>query len=512
MEFTEEETKILEQYVSSIDSNIFVLRNLPEVMKGALFSRYSRSTLGLRELFLKEFALDSTEKAQSFYDRILDGYGDDSIAELGGAHLAIEKVSMIGTKILEDCRIGGSPLEKSTRYVYFDQKEDGHYQFYQEPTLMNSQYRDLYMNTCNRLFEIYSELSSKLTPIMQEKFPKQPDSSQNAYNAALRARVLDCVRGLLPAATLTNMGMLGNGRFFETMLQKLNSEPLAEMKEISKTAYKELAKEIPSFIRRSEEGHRHQIAFHNYQESTRKNLQQIADKMEIKRLDQDLPRVSLVDFDKDALKKVASALIYSYTDHSMQEIMESLSQEEMAKIVEIACENRKNRRHKSPRALENAYFTFEIVADFGVYRDLQRHRMLTQERQKLSCSLGYYIPQEIVGTSMESLYREAMEIARDAHEKIKIDFPDEAQYVVPMAYNIRWYYTINLRALQWLCELRSSPQGHEGYRYVAQEMAHLVSKSVPQFSSCFAFVDYEGHYALGRLEQEERKERQRALL
>src|SRR6202142_3356458 len=195
-EFSETQLKILERYVTNTSSHIFVLQNLPEVIKGALFSRYSRSNLGLRTLLLKEFItnneeaafesivgksggedpelqahqqMDAIKKAQAFYDRILDGYGDDSIGELGGAHLAIENVSMIAAKIIEDSRIGGSPLEKSTRYIYFDQKVDGEYLFYREPILMTSAFRQLYVDTCNSLFETYSQLIPPLTELMEKK-------------------------------------------------------------------------------------------------------------------------------------------------------------------------------------------------------------------------------------------------------------------------------------------------------------------------------------------------------
>src|SRR5580692_4557133 len=250
--FTPEQEAVIQRYVTNTRSPIFALRNLPEVVKGALFSRYSRSTLGLRALLLKEFILNedtafaaiagrhtdessgdnqtmAIQKAQNFYDRILDGYGDDSIGELGGAHLAVENISMLAAKVIEDCRIGGSPLEKSTRYIYFDQKVDGHYLFYQEPILMTSAYRELFLDTCNHLFETYSKLIPPLTALIEQGFPKEPTISKTAYTAALRAKVLDCLRGLLPASAMTNVGVFGNGRFFETLLQKLNSNNLAEM-------------------------------------------------------------------------------------------------------------------------------------------------------------------------------------------------------------------------------------------------------------------------------------------
>jgi thymidylate synthase ThyX len=212
---------------------------------------------------------------------------------------------------------------------------------------------------------------------------------------------------------------------------------------------------------------------------------------------------------------VAGALLYSCGGGGLLELQDycrTLSDEEIARILDAASNARDNRRHKSPRALEQAFFTFEIVADFGAYRDLQRHRMLSQERQILTCNHGYYLPPEIVGTALEMEYVEAMEMAKKAYEAIAAELPEEAQYIVPMAYNIRWYFHVNLRTLQWLAELRSSPQGHPAYRLVAQEMARQTIEAFPAFERFFKFVDYEG-YELGRLNAEIRQEeKQNGLL
>jgi len=527
-EFTENQINILQRYVTNVSSHIFALKNLPEVIQGALFSRYSRSSLGLRTLLLKDFILNeetsfsniaddrntaedekedqriAIKKAQNFYDRILDGYGDDSIGELGGAHLAIEHVSMLAAKIIEDSRIGGSPLEKSTRYIYFDQKVNGDYLFYREPILMTSAYRDLYIDTCNQLFETYSQLIPPLTELMEKKFPKEHDVSKVAYTAALRAKVLDCLRGLLPASALTNMGVFGNGRCFETLLQKLHSHNLAEMQDVGKKSYQELSKVIPSFIRRGEMTNKYYKSFAQFSEQMQNELKFLAKRHAQKLESTTSLGVNLINYDPENPIKVAAALMMASADvtlSSLQEHCRSLSEEELGQILDVACHYRENRRHKSPRGLEHAQFTFEIVADFGVYRDLQRHRMLTQERQLLGCHLGYYVPLEIKDTEMEKSYVKALELAKTAYDTIRIELPEEAQYVVPMAYNIRWYFHINLRALQWLCELRSSAAGHPSYRYLAQEMAKQVCKVFPSFERFFKFVDYEG-YELGRLAQE----------
>lgn len=527
-EFTDWQVKILSRFVTHTSSNVFALRNLPEVIKGALFSRYSRSGLGLRSLLLKEFVLNeetafasitgpssgseeegedqviAVKKAQSFYDRILDGYGDDSIGELGGAHLAIENISMMAAKIIEDCRIGGSPLEKSTRYIYFDQKINGQYLFYREPILMTSAYRDLYVGICNHLFETYSQLIPPLTELMEKKFPKEHDVSKIAYIAALRAKVLDCLRGLLPTSALTNMGLYGNGRFFEQLLQKLHCHSLSEMQDIGKKSFTELSKVIPSFVRRAEVSSKYQKSYTEYLEQMQADIKILSEKHTESLEHMDSFGVKLISYEEDAPYKVAAALLFGQSQASLQEIKErckTLLPEDLSRILDAASSFRENRRHKSPRALEHAYFTFEIVADFGIYRDLQRHRMLTQERQLLTCNYGYFVPPEIVGTDMEEKYREAMQQAKKAYHMIAEELPEEAQYVVPMGFNIHWYFHVNLRQLQWLCELRSSPAGHPGYRYIAQEMAAQVIEVFPLFERFFKFVDYDG-YELGRLGQE----------
>lgn len=532
-EFTEQQVKILNRFVTSTTSNIFAMRNLPEVIKGALFSRYSRSSLGLRSLLLKDFILNeetafaaiagqatsklkedseheiedqitAIQKAQNFYDRILDGYGDDSIGELGGAHLAVENVSMIAAKNIEDCRIGGSPLEKSTRYIYFDQKFGGEYLFYREPILMTSAFRDVYVDLCNKLFETYSSLIPPLTELIEKRYPKEHDVSKVAYTAAIRAKVLDCLRGLLPSSALTNMGVYGNGRFFESMIQKLNAHNLAEMQDIGKKSFNELNKVMPSFVRRGEASHKYQLSFNKFMEQMQSEIKILSNEQASELPKMQGPGVRLISYDPESPVKIAAAMLFAASDSGLMELQEHcrhLPEEDLNRILEAGCSFRENRRHKSPRALEHANFTFEIVADFGIYRDLHRHRMLTQERQLITCDYGYFVPQEIRKTEMEKVYCDAMDQAKEIYEQIASELPEEAQYAVPMGYNMHWYFHLNLRALQWLCELRSSPAGHPSYRYIAQELSKQVSEVFPMLDRFFKFVDYEG-YELGRLGQE----------
>ena len=539
--FTPEEKVILSSYVTNTDRSIFALTNLPEVIKGALFSRYSRSTLGLRTLLLRDFIQEkeskfaeiqagdenpdsaknaklAIESAQNFYDRILDGYGDDSIGELGGAHLAMENISILATKTVQDSRIGGSPLEKSTRYVSFAEKISGtsgkqdEFRFYQEPNLTNSVYRDLYLTTCRNLFETYIRFTEPIRAHVRKQLPRDPEISAAAYERSVVARGFDIIRGLLPSSTLTNMGVFGNGRFFETLIAKLRADPFRELNEIGQLSYEELTKVIPSFVRRADAEHRYFQDFRNFGQAQQKLIRNFAE-THLGQLKADTTEsVCLIDYDPEAENKLLSALLYSHSGLPLQQIRNSVStmpEKEKAKLIEHTIDLRDHRRHKPERGLEMAFYTFDILGDYGMYRDLQRHRILTQERQPLTTRFGYDTPEEIEDAGLGTEYHETMARSAEAFETIAKDFPNEAQYVVPMSYNIRWYVHINLRALIWLTEIRSTPQGHTGYRRIAQEMFRRVEEAQPLLGKYMKFVDLN-EYSLGRLSAEQRQEDKQA--
>src|SRR5437588_197170 len=225
-EFTADEARLLERYFTNLDRPVFALRNLPEVVKGALFSRYSRTEKSLRRVLLEEFLnqpgfgleellqpetpgdLVATRNAEEFYDRVCVCCGDDAGAELAGAHLAVERVSTLAAKALEDSRIGLAPLEKSTRYVRFDRPgPDGRFLYHRGPELQ-SRYYEL---ACDHLFQTFSDLLVQVLDRVRGEFPIDPGETERAWKAATRAKALDLLRGLLPAATFTNLGLYGNG-------------------------------------------------------------------------------------------------------------------------------------------------------------------------------------------------------------------------------------------------------------------------------------------------------------
>lgn len=545
--FTEEEKKILAPFFTNLDRPVFGLKNLPEVVKGALFSRYSRSAKSLRRVLLDEFISrpemgfahiagkqDSVEeqivaikKAEEFYSRVLVGYGDDSVGELGGAHMAVEGISQIGAKMMEDSRMGLSPLEKSTRYVRFDDREGG-WKYYREPKIMGSEFAGLYEKTCDMLFETYSSMVEPMMAFVENMMPlgafsffdqtqqrevsyseikdeKLRKRAETAYRSSVRANALDILRVILPASTMTNIGLFGNGRAFEYLLVKLHSSGLGEARALAKAMQDELMCLIPSFVRRADD--KYGKIWQEYLSAGRERMAGLSPIGNSISADP----VRLVSHEKNPLDKVCAHVLYRFSNVGLGELLEHCrgkSGEEKAGIVDAYVGERKNRRQKPGRAFENVYYTFDVLADFGIYRDLQRHRMLTQERQLLTCFHGYDVPQEFREAGLERQFREAMEQAREAWERIYSRHPEEAQYVVPMAYRIRWYFTVNLRELFHLIELRTMPQGHSAYRLVCQLMLKEIEKVHPYFAKHFRFADMNTYY-LGRLKSELRNEEKR---
>lgn len=518
--FSEEQKVILQRYFTNTDSGVFALVNLPEVIKGTLFSRYSRTAKNLRQLFLDEFVnaevlneyfqqggasgaetVVNTAKADDFYERILVGYGDDSVAELGGAHAALEDISCLATKSIEEHRIGLSPLEKSTRYVYYDQKVDGQYQYIRDQNICASEYRELYLQTNDALFDAYSTIVRDIQKHLKAIF--SGDENEAAYKFSIRAKACDLARGLLPLSTKTNMGVYGNGRAFEYLLTHLFNDPLSEVRDIAAALDENLKRVISAFIKRAtnERGQKYRA----YLSQTKGDIYEALEG----KVQSEVPTpasgisVELLEADTDPVGQVIAGILYRHSNMRFVEAQAKtagLSEQEREKIFHQFLARRENRHHKPGRELEHPMFTFEVVADWGVYKDLMRHRILTRYHQLFTTELGYWIPEEVEATGFGAVYRSAMERANDAYCALKERFPHEAQYVVTHGSYNRFVMRMNLRAVVHMTELRASPQGHPTYRKVAQEMAKRVSEKFPLLGKyCFPFVDFRD-YELERLD------------
>lgn len=531
-QLTAAERKRLKPFVSNLDKPVFVLRNLPQEVAGALFSRYSRSAKSVRRLLLDEFLENDDSglknlgaaagggvdlnRAQDFFERILAGYGDDSIGELGGVHIACEDITNIAAKVLEDARIGISPLEKSSRYVSFAEKKDGSYRYLRDPEIMDSPHAQAYEKACDLLFDTYSKLIDPMMEWVMAKWPQDPDEDDRAYKASTKAKALDALRGLLPASTLTNVGLFGNGRAFEFLMIKMLSHELAEIRDLAASMKTELDSEIPSMVSRASVKDKNGKATIDFYEANRSAVREFAaEVLDAKPQPAGAAGVELLSYVADGEDDVLAATLYEETHLSEAQIKEAVKgvdAEKRQAFFEKLGSLRGNRRHRLNRGLEATEYEFDIACDFGAYRDLQRHRVLSQQRQRVSTLHGYDVPSQVKDAGHETAYRLAMDNAAIVYKQIAKDLPEQAQYVVPFGYRMRFRMRMNLREAFHLIELRSTPQGHPSYRYIAQQMYARIKEVHPLAASAMTFVDLSNRDEMERRESEKKTTQKLAAL
>ena len=526
-EFTPAEADILRRYFTNLDGPVFALVNLPEVVKGALFARYSRSPKSLRRLFLDEFVgdldmagdvtFDATvglRRAEELYDRVFYEYGDDSVAQLGGVHLACEQASNLLTKVLEWGRLM-SYLEQSTRYITYDARLGGRYRYYRDPEVLGSPLGLRYIADLDRMFDAYAEMAAVMLDHFRELYPKQPGDSDFVHRQAVKAKALDTVRGALPAAALSNVGIYGTGQAYEALLLRMRAHPLPEARTYADLMLTELRKVIPSFLTRVDVADRG-VATSAYMATNRAAMEEIAARL-FPPQEPDAgtePHVELVDFDPDAEVHLVTAMLYPYTDRSEAEIearVREMTVDERLAVVRAYVGERRNRRHRPGRAFERPSYRFDVLADYGAFRDLQRHRMLTIEWQQLSPRHGYTRPRAVVDAGCGDLFDETMARSRDLYEALAERFPAQAPYAVALAYRVRFVMQMNAREAMHVIELRSAPQGHPAYRSVAQQMHRLIAEKAGHraIAEAMRFADHSPEPELERLPAERRAEQRR---
>jgi thymidylate synthase ThyX len=528
--FTDEERRRLSPYFTNLDGHVFALTNLPETVKGALFARYSRSAKSLRRLFLDEFdkaelhqAVSAdpgaaerpsvgTARAEQLYARVFNEYGDDSVAQLGGAHVACEYVSNILTKVLERGRLMAY-LEQSTRYVPYTDKLHGRFRYHVPAEIGHVVLRDRYVRTMDSAFETYG----RLIPVMQEYFakrhPKSPSDSDGVHRAAIRAKALDTLRGMLPAATQSNVGICGSGQAYESLLLRMRAHPLDEVRACADAMLIELRKVIPAFLARvdvPDRGGRWTEYLKEIRENTEARVNALGNvPSEIR------PEVSLTDFDPDGEVKVVAAALYAgsdFPDDQLLGIARRMTPMERASVLQAATGERSNRRHRPGRAFERTSYRFDVLTDYGAFRDLQRHRLLTLDWQGFTPKHGYNEPEAVADAGVLDDWRGVVEASAELYDAVATaGWNAAASYAVAMAYRVRFYMHMNAREAMHVIELRTAPQGHPAYRRVCQEMHRLIAEQAGHraIAAAMQFADHTA-VELERLGSERALERKRS--
>ena len=517
--FTATELEILSKYVTDPEGDIFAIKNLPGIV-GAAYARYSRAKGGFREVLLKEFLKEGIidpKHAEELIERILIAFGDDSVGELEGAHMSFENISNLAAKEIEDRRIAGSPIEQSSRYVFYDHRDaQGNFRYLREKRIMASPYAQEYVTTLDFVFQTYCDLIEPMTEYFKKLKPiehaaydilgngeKQKfrdlknDNDKKAfertYRFDLKTKTCDTLRCLLPAATLTNVGIFGNGRFFQHLITHLLTKNVVEFNEIGRKAHTELSKVIAQYVRRAKRNE-----YNAETDSAVRSLTQDLLKNTPAEKGDEVTLLENPRTEKEFEDYLIAQMLYAASSHPLTQLrrfVQKLSEKEKMRIVDAYYGKRSVRRDRPGRALEFGYpLTFDLVGDFGMYRDIQRHRMCTQERQLLSPYLGFDIAHELIEARQGDTIAECRDRSALLYEKLAREFPEEAQYVVLFGFNIRWCMGMNDREAMHLLELRTVPQGHPSYRQLCQKMHSAIATRSPWRAAHMSFVDHADYF------------------
>jgi thymidylate synthase ThyX len=516
-QFTAEERAVLAPHFTNLDRPVFALVNLPETVKGALFARYSRYSGTVRRLFLEEFAADAPSggrpfddeegaRAAQLYERVFVGYGDDSIAQVGGAHIACEWVSNVLTKQLQRGRLAAY-LEQSTRYIPYDQPlPEGGYRFYRDEELGPQ-----FAAAMDELFGIYSRSLTEVEAWAAERWPRG-EEPEGAWRRSIRAKALDLLRGLLPAATLSHVGIYASGQAYEQLIMRLMASPLPEAREYGGMILAELQRVMPSFVSRVDRPERGGEWISFLQRRRERTEQWVARLGLDRRAEGDAPSVELVHVDGSEEDLLAACLFESSCAPEAEILarIDVLDREERAELLAALAGERANRRHRPGRGFEALRYRFEIVSDYGAFRDLQRHRMLTCQWQRLGPDLGAGVPEEAREAGVGGEFERALEVSRAEYERLAAaGLGEQAPYALSLAYRIRYSLDLNAREAMHLIELRSGREGHPTYRAVAQAMHERIAAVHPGVAATMTHVDSSAEPRLERILSEIRTHRKR---
>ncbi|HLY93208.1 MAG TPA: FAD-dependent thymidylate synthase, partial [Gaiellaceae bacterium] len=446
------------------------------------------------------------ERAAQLYERIFLGYGDDSVAQLGGAHVALEWTSNLLTKILQRPRLAAY-LEQSTRYIAYDAQVEGlGYRYHRD-----ARFGPEYERALDDLFATYARLLEGMSAWIAERFPRGEDESAAAHARAVRAKALDLVRGLLPAATLSHSGMYASGQTYEQLVLHLLAHPLAEARVYGEMLFEELQKIIPSFVARIPR-----------EDRGGRWIEFLRERRE--RADAAAARLGLAEATSAAAapsvrllrahgteEELVAALLFESAVTGEEQALAAVADVDRAELIRELVGERENRRHRPGRGFETLTYRFEIVSDYGAFRDLQRHRLLTCQWQRLSPDLGADVPHELAEAGLAGDYERALEVSRVEYERLRGEgLVEEAPYALSLAYRMRYILELDAREALHLIELRSGREGHPSYRAVAVQMRDEIAAVHPNVAAAMTFVDDSTEERLERLLSEMRNEAKNA--
>ena len=490
--------------ILKVMSMLFTTISAPVTIVPAM-ARLSRRADDMRLTILDEFTVAS-HKDENLLHRVITAYGDDSVQQLVGLHLVVENASNLLTKKLEWGRLA-SYLEQSTRYIYFDERDDnGNYRYFIPPQL-DATTKNYYCEIMDEIFSIYSIVVRELTVYLTTNSKTPKNEQDGPWRSAVKAQACDVARSLLPVATKSTVGIFASGQALESLIMHLQSDPLPEARKIGLELLREGRKVIPTFLERADKPDRGgaNVA---YLASTNLALSKLAENLLPPNYSTESTQmVTLTDvWPRNEISLVAD-MLYEKTDLPLEQIRSEISSwdyQKKLKVFDTYIGERLNRRHKPGQALEKAHYSWDIVCDYGIFRDLQRHRMVDDlSWQSLTPRFGFDMPELIEHAGLTELFESGFDLSLQLFSRLQsAGLTIEAQYAVLMGHKMRWKVTYNAREAFHFHELRTSPQGHPQYRKLVREMHSQLARVHPMIAESMRFINQDEDPELSRLAAE----------
>ncbi|MFT4532412.1 MAG: thymidylate kinase/thymidylate synthase ThyX [Candidatus Saccharimonadales bacterium] len=503
---TEAGKDFLKDAVTSTESNVYAFSDqMSPITIAAAMARLSRRSDDMRVTILDEFSNSTSGKDEKLLKRVITAYGDDSVQQLVGQHVVVEGASNLLTKKLEWGRLA-SYLEQSTRYIFFDQKDpEGNYK-YVIPSSVQGESRDKYIEIIDDIFDTYSSMVRELTEYVRSESDVPAAERDGAWKGATRAQACDAIRDTLPVATKATVGIFASGQALESLIMHLLSDELVESRETGEKLLVESRKVMSTFLERADKPSRGGAAI-AYRSNTRESVKRLADDMLPVTHTSTTKAVDLVShWPKNELDLVPD-MLYEHSDMPLRDIQEAVktwSYEEKEKVFNAYVGERLNRRHKPGRAIEKSNYSWDLVCDYGIFRDLQRHRMVNDLTwQQLTPRYGYDIPDLVEEAGLTERFEYCFDQSLKLHSILTAaGLEDEAQYATLLGHKMRWKISYNARQAFHLHELRTTPHGHPGYRKLVKQMHEKLSEKHPLLGQAMKFVNQDEDPELSRLAAE----------
>lgn len=499
--------EFLEAALTNIDGNVYAFRNhLPQQTIAAAMARLSRRGDDMRIILIDEFAADDG-KDEQLLKRVITAYGDDSVQQLAGLHLVIENASNILTKKLEWGRLAAY-LEQSTRYIFFDQKDaNGNYRYYIPPNL-DPKIKAAYCESMDSIFDLYSDIVRHVAEYIRLHTKTPTEEQDGAWRNAVRAQACDAARAVLPAATTSTVGIYASAQAVENLIIHLLGDPLEEARTVGNQILIEARKVIPTFLERVDKPDRGGATI-AYRKDTVASMKNAAAEYLSDSHSNDSKEAMLSDVWPRNELDIVPDMLYEYSEASLAEIRAECSTwayNKKSRVFETYMGERLNRRHRPGRAIEKIHYSFDLLCDYGIFRDLQRHRMVDDLNwQHLTPRYGYEVPALIEDSGMLDKFERCFDISLQLYSMLQdSEYTLEGQYSVLLGHKMRWKVTMNAREAFHFIELRTSPQGHPGYRKLANKMYEKICEVHPLVGASMKFVNQTDNPMLTRLEAEQR--------